>query len=139
MKTKTTIIPRYAETDKMGVIHHSVYPIWYEQGRVDFCKEIGFPFHKIEERGLMQALLSLNVEYKGATHFGDILTLITKIKSNTKLKIEFEYEIYNQDGILLNVGTTLLVWLDDNFKPINITKKHKDIYDAIANTIEKKI
>lgn len=137
MKIYTKITPRYAETDKMGIIHHAVYPIWYECGRVDFCKAIGIPYHEIEKRNVTQALINLNVEYKSPARFGDELTLITKVKSYSKVKIEFCFEIFNQDNKLLNVGSTTLVWLDNNLKPLNITKDHKDIYDLIANSYEE--
>ena len=50
MKHATIIHPRYQETDQMGIIHHSVYPVWYELGRVEFCNAIGVPFHEIEAR-----------------------------------------------------------------------------------------
>lgn len=137
MKTITKIIPRYAETDKMGIIHHSVYPIWYEVGRTEFCKEIGIPYHEIEKRGITQALVSLRCDYIYPTRYGDELTIVTKVKTCTKVKLEFEYEIYNQDNVLVNVGTTLLAWLNNNLKPLNISKEHNDIYQVLLKTLEE--
>jgi len=134
MKSITKIIPRYAETDKMGVIHHSVYPVWFELGRVDFSREMGIPVSELESRNLFHAIMNLNVNFKHPAYFGDELTLTTKVKTYSKIKVEFEYEIFNQDNKLINIGTTLLVWLDDSLKPLNITKNHQDLYDAIANS-----
>lgn len=49
MLSKSIVNVRYAETDKMGIVHHSVYPIWFELARTDLSKEAGFPYSKMEE------------------------------------------------------------------------------------------
>jgi acyl-CoA thioester hydrolase len=137
MKTITSITPRYVETDKMGIIHHSVYPVWYEVGRVDFCREMGMPFDKIEERKLYLAVVELTSVYKASSRFGDELKLITTLKSYTKVKMEFTYEIYNQNGILINTGRSVHAWLNDQYRPINIAKDHGDLYELIVKSGEQ--
>lgn len=135
MKTVTKIIPRYQETDKMGIIHHSVYPVWYECGRTDFCKELGMPFHKIEELDITQALIELNVKYHRPARYGEELILITYITKLTGVRVEFSYEIYNERKELVNTGSTTLVWLNDKLKPINIIKHRPDIYDLLLSSL----
>ena len=54
MKTKSRITVRYAETDRMGIVHHSVYPIWFEIGRTDFIRKAGMPYSVMEENGVMK-------------------------------------------------------------------------------------
>lgn len=135
MKTITEIVPRYAETDQMGIIHHSVYPVWFEQGRTDFCRDIGYPFHEIEKLGVSLALVELHVEYKAPARYGDVLTLYTYVINMTQVKIEFGYELYHGEK-LLTKGRTLLAWLGKDMKPISILKKHPDIYQAISATID---
>jgi acyl-CoA thioester hydrolase len=125
------IIPRYAETDKMGIIHHSVYPIWYEQGRGDWCNLMEYPFHKMEEAGIALPVINVNVNYKIPSKYGEKLTLKTGIESYSKVKIIFEYELYNEDGKLINYGTTAHCWTDLNARPINIAKTHPNLYDFI--------
>ncbi|MCK9536531.1 MAG: acyl-CoA thioesterase [Bacilli bacterium] len=136
MRVITKIVPRYQETDKMGIIHHSVYPIWYECGRTDFCKALGMPYHEIEKRKVSQALIELNVKYHKSTHYGEELKLITKLKTVTGVRLVFEYELYNEKDELINTGFTTLVWLDENYKPTNITKHHPDIYNALLDSLE---
>lgn len=135
MISETTLIPRYQETDKMGVIHHSVYPIYFEMGRVNYCNDLGIPFHKIEERGIGQAIIDLNVHYHKPAYFGEILRLETRLTTLTKVRTGFSYKIYNQNDELINEGTTLLVWLNREFKPINLTKEHNDIYLLLLNNL----
>jgi len=136
MHTVTKITPRYQETDKMGIIHHSVYPIWYECGRTDFCKTLGIPYHIIEARNITQALIELNVKYLKPAQYGEELTLITKLTTVTRIRLVFSYEIYNEKAELINTGTTTLVWLDDKLNPINIAKRHLDIYNMLLESLE---
>ena len=136
MISKISIIPRYAETDQMGIIHHSVYPIWYEQGRVAFCNEIGFPFDKIEAQGLYHALIDLEVKYIKPTYFNQSLTLLTKITSFGKVKLTFSYELLNDKEECINKGTTTLAWLDHTLKPVNIFKHHPKIYELLSKQLE---
>lgn len=136
MKTKTLIIPRYAETDKMGIIHHSVYTIWFEQGRIDWCEKMDFPFHKIEELGIMLPVLSINLEYKKPAKFGECLTLFTELKSYSKVKLEYYYELYDTVNNLLNKGTTTHCWLNSDFQPINIAKTHPEVFAMVESSVK---
>ncbi|MFU8787231.1 MAG: acyl-CoA thioesterase [Candidatus Izemoplasmataceae bacterium] len=137
MRSICTINPRYQETDKMGIIHHSVYPVWYELGRVKFCDDIGFPFHKIEERNMYQALIELKVKYMRPTVFGKTYKLHTFIKAMTKVKLIFGYELYNDQDELVNQGETLLAWLDKDLKPLNIARYQPDIYQLLLENFKQ--
>ncbi|MFR3009310.1 MAG: acyl-CoA thioesterase, partial [Pseudoruminococcus massiliensis] len=63
MKCESKIVARYAETDQMGIVHHSVYPIWFEVGRTDFIKLTGMSYTELEESGVMLPLASLECKY----------------------------------------------------------------------------
>lgn len=136
MINKITIEPRYQETDKMGVVHHSVYPIWYEIGRVAFCEQMGFPFHKIEEAGIMQAMIEMKSTFIRPTYFGKTYILETKIASYTRVKLIFSYQLFDGDD-LIHTGETLLAWLDASFKPMNLEKVHPEIYQRIVDAAKK--
>lgn len=60
MHSRTKFRVRYAETDCMGIVHHSNYPIWYEMGRGDYVKMLGFNYREMEEQEIMTPLLNLN-------------------------------------------------------------------------------
>ena len=64
MISETRFPVRYAETDQMGIVHHSVYPVWFECGRTDFIKEYGIAYDELERLGLMLPLVRLLCEYK---------------------------------------------------------------------------
>ena len=63
MISQSKITVRYAETDKMGIVHHSNYPVWFEIARTDFIKALGVPYSVLEEKGLMLPLIGLSCRY----------------------------------------------------------------------------
>ncbi len=137
MITQINIKPRYQETDQMQVVHHSVYPVWYELGRIDYCDQLGLPFHEIEAKGLRQALVELEVKYLKPTVFGQTYALHTKVIRSTKVKLVFSFELVDEDGQVVNKGKTLLAWLDESLRPLNLAKAHPDIYTLLEKHIEK--
>lgn len=137
MKHATIIHPRYQETDQMGIIHHSVYPVWYELGRVEFCNAIGVPFHEIEARGLRQAMIDLHVTYKEPARFGEPVILHTYVKAMSQVKLTFGYDLYSQEGRLLNQGETVLAWLDQHLKPISLQRKAPELHELLLSMLIK--
>ena len=63
MVTESKITVRYAETDKMGIVHHSVYAVWFEVGRTDFIRQAGMPYSVMEQKGIMTPLSSLTCQF----------------------------------------------------------------------------
>lgn len=120
----------------MGIIHHSVYPIWYECGRTALCNELGMPYNKMEAKGVALAVINVNVNYKYPAFYNDEITIYTWIQELTKVKVLFAYEIYNQNNVLINYGTTLHAWVNKEMKPVNIAKKEPEIYEFLLKIKE---
>lgn len=138
MIVTTKIVPRYAETDQMGIIHHSVYAIWYEQARTEFFNEIGFRYDEVEKNGVMTPLIELNCEYKRPAYYNQEVEVRTKIIKLTPVKFILEYDIYNQENQLINIGKTTLAWADaKTFKIINLQKKYPEVYQLIEKAAEE--
>ncbi|TVP94140.1 MAG: acyl-CoA thioesterase [Acholeplasmatales bacterium] len=136
MISKHVIVPRYQETDQMGVIHHSNYPIWYEEGRVRFCDAIGLPFDKIEQLGLRQAMIEMSSRFVQPAYFNQPLTLHTYLTEVGKVRLTFEYALYNDEDVCIHVGSTRLAWLDADLKPLNLAKAHPDLYTMLHEQVE---
>lgn len=109
---ETKIRVRYGETDKMGVVYYGNYPLYYEVARTEMIRNLGFTYRKLEESGIMMPVLSLNVKYIRPAYYDDLLTVKVFVKKMPTSRIEFEYEIYNEKEELLNVGNTVLVFLN---------------------------
>lgn len=136
--SETKFIVRYAETDQMGIVHHSNYPVWYEAGRTDFIRKMGMPYSKIEETGILLPLIELKCAYKGAARYEDEITVKTSIKEYSGTRIIFNYDVYrNSDPTLINRGETVHVWTNKELKPLNIKKHSQEIYELILQATEQ--
>ncbi len=113
MKTfDTKVRVRYAETDKMGVVYHGNYAQYLEIGRVEWLRNLGISYNQMEKDGVMLPVVSLTMDYKKPATYDDELTIRTILKKCAGVKIEFDYQIFNQDGALLTTAYSLLVFVD---------------------------
>ena len=103
---------RYAEPDQMGVVYHGNYAQYFEMGRVEWLRNLGVSYKWMEENGVMLPVVSLTMNYKKPARYDDLLTVKTILKSQTSVKIEFDYEIYNEANELLTTGYSMLVFVD---------------------------
>ena len=103
---------RYAETDQMGVVYHGNYAQYFEMGRVEWLRNMGVSYKWMEENGVMLPVVTLTMNYKKPARYDDLLSVKTIFKSQTSVKIEFEYEIYNEENELLTTGYSMLVFVD---------------------------
>lgn len=107
-----TVRVRYAETDQMGVVYHGNYAQYFEMGRVEWLRNLGVSYKWMEENGVMLPVVSLEMNYKKPARYDDLLRVKTVLKSQNSVKIEFDYEIYNEQNELLTTGYTMLVFVD---------------------------
>ena len=103
---------RYAETDQMGVVYHGNYAPYFEMGRVEWLRDLGLSYKVMEEQGVMLPVVSLTMNYKRPARYDDNLKVRTIFKSLNGVKIEFDYEIYNEKEELLTFGYSMLVFVD---------------------------
>ena len=103
---------RYAETDQMGVVYHGNYAVFFEMGRVEWLRNTGISYSEMEENGIMLPVVSLTMNYKKPARYDELLTIKTILKSQTSVKIEFDYEIYNEKQELLTTGYSMLVFVN---------------------------
>jgi acyl-CoA thioester hydrolase len=96
----------------MGVVHHANYPIYFEQARVNWLRNIGMHYQEMEENGIMLPLSRLIIDYKKPARFGDILNVKTNLNALPSASIIFDYEIKNQHDDILTLGQTVLVFVD---------------------------
>ena len=138
MEAITKILPRYAETDQMGIIHHSVYAVWYEQARTDYFNKIGMAYDEIEKTGLMTPLVELNCKYKRPAYYNQEVEVRTKLVELSPAKFTVEYNIYDKDGNHLNIGRTTLAWANkETFKVVNLKKERPEMYKMMEDILEK--
>jgi acyl-CoA thioester hydrolase len=103
---------RYSETDQMGVVYHGNYAQYFEMGRVEWLRNLGISYKQMEEDGIMLPVVSLNINYKKPARYDNLLRVKTIFKSQTTVKIEFDYEIYNEEDELLTIAKSILVFVN---------------------------
>jgi len=103
---------RYGETDQMGVVYHGNYPQYLEMGRVEWLRVLGISYKEMEEDGIILPVISLQLNYKKSAIYDDLLTVRTILLKKPQVRIEFDYEIYNENGELLAEANTVLAFMD---------------------------
>lgn len=111
-KNKTTVRVRYAETDQMGVVYYGNYAQYFEIGRTELLRSSGVTYKFMEENGVMLPVISLSCDFKKPALYDDEITITTTIKKIPAVKIEFDYEIINQEKQLICTGTTVLAFIN---------------------------
>jgi acyl-CoA thioester hydrolase len=102
---------RYAETDRMGLLHHANYLVYFEQGRTELLRSLGLSYRDLEDQGYLLVLTKLEVRYRRPARYDDLLTLRTTVVKTTAVRIDHRYELFC-DGVLLAEGTTTLACVD---------------------------
>lgn len=113
MKSHNTFVKvRYAETDQMGVVHHGNYAEYLEIARLDWLSALGISYKSMEEEGVMLPVYELHFKFIKSAFFDDELRIETSLVKTPSVKIEFNYEVYNQDNQLLTTANTVLVFMN---------------------------
>src|SRR5437764_1313625 len=110
---------RYAETDRMGLLHHANYLVYFEQGRTELLRQVGRSYKDVEDQGFFLVLVKIEVHYRVPARYDDLLTLRTTVVRTTPVRIEHRYELL-RDGMLLAEGETTLgcVGRDGRVQPL---------------------
>jgi acyl-CoA thioester hydrolase len=108
MMNEARVRVRYAETDKMGVVYHANYLIWFEVGRVEFLRRMGFTYKDMEASdGCFIAVVDARCRYKSPARYDDAILVRTRLKNVRESLIQFGYEVIREsDGTLLAEGET---------------------------------
>lgn len=120
MKSHSTCVKvRYGETDQMGVVYHGNYAQYLEIARIDWLDALGISYRKMEEEGVMLPVYEIKIKFRKSARFDDVLKIVTRLKEKPGVRIEFEYEIFNQHEELLTEAETSLIFMDkEKMKPI---------------------
>ena len=121
---------RYAETDQMGVVYHSNYFIWFEVGRVEFLRDLGFSYREMEqEEDCYIAVVDARCRYKAPARYDDELVVRTHLKNVRESLVHFGYELVRSaDGLLLAEGETTHVVIDREMKKTAIPEKYMQVF-----------
>ncbi len=118
---------RYAETDQMGYIHHSIYAQYFEMGRIEFMNHIGISYKQMEKEGVILPVYTLNTKYISPLTFDELITVRTYIRKLEGVRLVFGYEIFNSNNIKTTEAEVVLVFAGSNGKPVKPPYKYLEI------------
>jgi len=126
---------RYAETDAMGIAHHSSYVVWMEMGRTEFMRAFGFTYRQLEEMGVLLPVLEVNVRYKGSAYYDDELRITTWVDEMTRVRIKLAYKIERvADNLLLTEAYSLHTFAGPDGRLIRITH-HPEAWEQLRRMV----
>ncbi|OPH46789.1 thioesterase [Paenibacillus ferrarius] len=151
----TQVRVRYAETDQMGVVYHANYLTWFEIGRTELIRGLGYPYRKIEDKGLLLPVVEAEVKFKKPARYDDLVSVYTRVIEISSVRLQFAYEVRKvteelQDeehvissasfsafvtepmGELLVTGTTKHVWVNPSWKPVRIEKEAPELWQLLS-------
>jgi acyl-CoA thioester hydrolase len=129
---KTSIRVIYADTDAMGVVYHTNYIKWFEVGRCELLRDMGFPYARLETDGIMLPVVECGCKYRTPAVYDDMLEITARIAELKGATVTIEYEIRRQEtGELLVTGFTKHAITDQKFKPVRLRDKNRDLYDRL--------
>jgi acyl-CoA thioester hydrolase len=111
-KFSTNIRVRYGETDQMGVVYHGNYASYFEIARTEWLRNLGITYKELENKGIMLPVISLFFNCIKSAKYDDVLTITVILKKKPLVKIEFDYEIYNQNKEKISIGNSVLAFMD---------------------------
>lgn len=128
---RTAVQVRYAETDQQGVAYHAHYLVWMEVGRTALLEALGFPYRRLEERGVLFSVVEARCRYVGAARYADRVEIATRVTGLRSRTVDFGYEI-STGGQPVAHGETRLVALGGDRRPCRIPA---DVESALRRAV----
>ena len=134
---KYTHYVQYYETDKMGITHHSNYIRWMEEARVDFLKQIGWDYARLESEGIISPVIGVSCKYKHSTTFADTVTIDVSIAEYTGVKLKISYKMTNEKGEGVCEGTSEHCFVSAEGKIIMVKKDYPALHEVLSDLLGK--
>ena len=114
-ESQTQVRVRYAETDQMNVVYYGNYAQYFEVGRVESIRQVGYTYKDMEASGVIMPVVEFSIKYLRPATYDDLLTIKTTVRELPEdHRIEFFQEVYNEDGKMLTAGNVVLYFLNSS-------------------------
>ena len=124
-------IVQYYETDKMGITR------WMEEARIDFLRQIGWDYAKLESMGIISPVTAVNCKYKKSTTFEDIIDINVTIEEFKGVKLELQYTMTNEQGEIVCQGHSEHGFIDPEGNLIRLKREYPEFYHALSELAEQ--
>lgn len=125
---------RYGETDKMGVVHHSVYPLYFEEARTELMRACGFSYAELEADGYLLPLADIGIRFEKGAVYDNLMVVASRPVEVTRVRLVIEYEVFREsDGERLAIARTHHACTDVDLRPRRLPET---IYRALHDAME---
>lgn len=127
----------YVETDAMAIVHHSNYIRWFEMGRNDMLRTLGYPYSKLEKMGVWMPVIGVTCEYKSPAVFDEVVLICTWVDKVKGASVYLAYEVVGKEsGEVKVTGTSSHGVTDTNLTPLRLKKEFPDLYEKLTHTMK---
>lgn len=132
--TTTTYRVRYADTDQMGVVYYGNYPKFYEIGRSEMIRDLGYTYKELEKTGVFMPVASVHAKYKKPIYYDELITIETSLKKMPQARMVFYHTIYNENQEVVHTAEVTLVFLDAaSNRPVRVPKYMLDALEKMTD------
>ena len=128
---------QYYETDRMGITHHSNYVRFMEEARVDFLRQIGWDYGKLEDMGVASPVTRLDCQYKAPSTFGDELRITVLVRECNGIRIQFQYKMVSQRGVVVCTANSEHCFVTNEGKIVRLDREFPDFYEVLKAKSEE--
>lgn len=128
-RSTSTLRVRYAETDKMGVVYYANYLVWFEVGRTDLLRSLGWTYREMELDGVSLPVIEAQCEYHRPARYDDEIEVRTEGRLLSPVRMEFQYQVVRKaDAVVSATGRTVHAALDPSGKPCRLPKRVREAF-----------
>jgi len=151
---------RYQETDQMGVVYHANYLNWFETGRTEMFRQLGFTYRELENQGILLPVTSADLQFKSPARYDDLISVYARMTTFSALRVVFEYQVrrlsdekgrdsedlvtslevlrsMDLPGELLVTGSSNHVWVNGEWKPARMDRFLPELFHAIKGALRE--
>ena len=129
--TETKLESRYPDCDRMGVVHHAVWPVWYEAARIEWLEKAGYPFELSQKLHVNPAMVDLSMQYKAALSYPETVTVTVKPELVAPKKLALTYELRKADGTLAGTARSFHIWTGPDNRSFDLAAGMPEIYERL--------
>ena len=126
---------QYYETDRMGITHHSNYIRWMEEARVDFLRQIGWGYDRLEAMGIVSRVTAVSCKYLASTTFADRVSITLSVESFNGVTLCLGYAMVKTDGVQVCTGRTEHCFLNREGRFLRLKREFPDFHQALTSLL----
>lgn len=132
---RSKIRARYPECDRMGIVYHSNYIIWFDIARTEFLRSLGYSYKELEDEGVWLPVIEVGCKYKSPVKYDEEVEIEAYIEKLSRVKITFGYKVYKGNEVMIE-GTTSHGFTNNKLKPIGLNRVRPEVFERLSQCLD---